>query len=622
MRLPFLDMALQWDDFNYLTAAQHALNDPLHPSHVQFVFQGEVHDMRGHPHPPGAAWTLALLWKQFGSFDELRFHAAYLAWNLCAVFAMLALARRFVPSRAVEAALLLVAVPAFAVSGTSFESDLPFLACWLASIAFLIEAVECNQRRWLAACAAFSALAGLYAYQAVFLLPLFALYLLLRRHRDPAAWLCAAMPLVTIGGYQLLEKLSSGDLPATLLTGHFQTYGLQRIEMKLKNAVALLGHLAFVAPIPLLWAAALRVPKWTWMAAAAAACAAALFAQTWTPLLLVPAATGLLALAWTFQRRSEHPFLAGWILLFFAAALVIFFAGAARYLLPLAPALALLLCLEFQHRPALLRASIALQFVLAFAAAWVNASHWNMIRDYVRSMRAGPTYVSAEWGTRWYAQTRGSAPLLRHQALRPGDSILTSQLSGEVPYTVGGGELRILSQRNLRPRIPLRIAGIEARSSYATVAFGLLPFDFNHGVVDRLTLYRLFAMPASASWLPMAAPEARWQIVSGVFGLEENAWRWAQRKAEFKLKTPPQPAPLVAEIFIPEASPARRFLLRINAGAPVEIIVPGPGPHLLSAAAPRAAGETQLMIEADRDFQPSGDSRRLSFIVRAVGYKP
>ena len=60
LRLPFLNQAIQGDDYYYLAAAQHAQTDPLHPHHARYVFLGEVIDMRGHPHPPGNAWVLEI----------------------------------------------------------------------------------------------------------------------------------------------------------------------------------------------------------------------------------------------------------------------------------------------------------------------------------------------------------------------------------------------------------------------------------------------------------------------------------------------------------------------------------------------------------------------------------
>src|SRR5436190_4324850 len=134
IRVPFLNQAVQGDDDTYLKEAAHALIEPLHPAHTLYVFQGEPVDLRGHPHPPLNAWVLAGLIAAIGSVKEIPFHAAYIVFSLAAVVAMWSLARRF-SERPVWAVLLFIAVPAFVVNGTSFETDLPFLAFWMSGAA-------------------------------------------------------------------------------------------------------------------------------------------------------------------------------------------------------------------------------------------------------------------------------------------------------------------------------------------------------------------------------------------------------------------------------------------------------------------------------------------------------
>lgn len=58
LRLPFLTQAVQGDDIYYLAGGQHALVEPGHPHRAQYLFQGRLVDMRGHPHPPLNAWIL------------------------------------------------------------------------------------------------------------------------------------------------------------------------------------------------------------------------------------------------------------------------------------------------------------------------------------------------------------------------------------------------------------------------------------------------------------------------------------------------------------------------------------------------------------------------------------
>src|SRR5579883_2437681 len=137
LRLPFLNQAIQGDDHTYLTEAFHALIDPLHPMHTTDVFLGNPVDLRGHSHPPLDAWILAALIATFGEIREVPFHAVYMVFSIIATAAMWSLARRFSP-HPLWAALLFLAVPAFVVNGNSFETDVPFLAFWLAAVALFL----------------------------------------------------------------------------------------------------------------------------------------------------------------------------------------------------------------------------------------------------------------------------------------------------------------------------------------------------------------------------------------------------------------------------------------------------------------------------------------------------
>src|SRR5580700_6125783 len=130
LRLPFLHQAIQGDDPYYLYGAEHAQIDPLHPHSTRYLFQGDLVDMRGLPHPPLNAWILAALLAALGTVREAPFHFLYILWSLIAALAMWSLARRFCDQPLI-ATLLFLAVPAFVVNGNSLEADLPFLAMWM-----------------------------------------------------------------------------------------------------------------------------------------------------------------------------------------------------------------------------------------------------------------------------------------------------------------------------------------------------------------------------------------------------------------------------------------------------------------------------------------------------------
>lgn len=580
LRLPFLNQAVQGDDYYYLAAAEHAQIDPLHPHHARYVFLGETIDMRGHPHPPGNAWILAALLAASGDIREPLFHAAYAGFSLIAALSMLWLAQRFVPRRALEATLLFCAVPAFVVNGTSFEADLPLLAFWMLSIALVMKAAE--DKRYAVPAALAMAACALMAYQSVLLIPLLGYWMW--RERRLRLWPLLLVPAATLAGYQLFERISSGDLPAQVLAGHFQTYGLQRLEMKMKNAIALTGHLV---------------------------------------VMLSPLAV------WALIRR-KHVFLTVWVALFFAAALVLFFAGSARYLLPLAAPLAMLTAIHFEKRPLALAAAFLWSLTIGLGLARVNYQHWDAYRAVIRDARLplpdGSTrrmWVNGEWGLRFYAEAAGAAPVVRGETLRPGDMLITSDLMSSVPFTTGGGVRVEQSSVLVQPTLPLRLIGLGSRSGYSSVGFGLWPFDVTAAPVDRITISTIVERKPALSWVDMKLSAADAQIVSGVYQVENGQWRWSSPRAVLLLKPPAASAPVRVNLYLPEAAPGRQIVLTLNGETIHQQTLSGSGLHEIVTAPRTVSSETAaLTITIDRGFAPPGDSRQLGFILTGAGFEP
>src|SRR6185312_5894609 len=84
------------------------------------------------------------------------------------------------------------------------------------------------------------------AYQAVFLTPILAVYLLLYRRRDAAAWIVILTPPIVLVAWQVFERVTTGSAPAAVAAGYFSSYQLQTLTAKLRNAVALSGHACFL----------------------------------------------------------------------------------------------------------------------------------------------------------------------------------------------------------------------------------------------------------------------------------------------------------------------------------------------------------------------------------------
>jgi hypothetical protein len=573
IRLPFLNQAIGGDDPYYLAQAEHTQIDPLHPSHGTYVFLGDRVDMRGFPHPPFNAWFLALLLAVTGDIHEVPFHAAYILFSAIAALAMWSLAKRFSP-HPLWATLLFLAVPAFVINGNTFESDLPFLAFWMAAVACFVAG------KWKLAALAM-VLAALSAFQAAFLTPILCVYVWLYRRRDRNAWLLTLAAPATVLVWQLLERWSSGALPVAVAAGYMSSYGLQTLPNKLRSAAALAVHACFMVFPALLPSAVLLSRK---------------------------------------RRDPETAFLAAWIALFFGGAAVLFFAGSARYLLPMAAPLALLVS---RLRPRWLAVGFGAQLALSLALATVNYQHWDGYRRFARQIRPATAghrvYIDGEWGLRFYLEADGGLPLERGQVLRSGDIVVSSQLAYPVAFTA---PVATIAEQPIRAWLPLQLIGLEARSGYSTASKGLRPFDISTAPIDIVRAAMVLDRHPTLSYLPMNAPEAHDQIVSGLYDVEGGAWRWMSASAVVLLKSPGQPLPVEALFTIPDTAPTRHVELLLDGRIVASQTYATPGTYTLKSPPQAPAGETATVtLTVDRTFSVPGDHRELGVVLSALGFR-
>ncbi len=611
LRLPFLNQAIQGDDVYYLYGAEHAQIDPLHPYRVRYVFLGDNVAMQGHPHPPLNVWYLAGLLALIHDVREIPFHAAYILFSLIAALSALALARRFSPHPLLATALFLV-TPAFVVNGTSLEADLPFIAFWLASVALFVRAVDARSLATLAVSCVAMALAALSAYQAVVLIPILFLY----GRRWKPAWAAVLTPVIVLAAWQLYERLSSGALPASVLLGYMRTYGFEAATQKLKSAVALLGHLGWLIFPALAFAAFSR----RWPILVPIAIAAAIYDPN--PLFWISISAGAAVLIWCAQNWRD--FLAQWTLLFFAAAVLLFFAGSARYLLPIALPVAILATRRLS--PKWLYAGIALELALSLPLAVVNYQHWNGYRQFAASLSSDAAtkrvWIDGEWGLRYYFESEGALPLERSQPVRPGEIVVSSRLAYPIKFTTGGGIAAPIANLSITSRIPLRLVSLNGRSAYSSAGRGLRPFDISLQPIDRVEAETVIERAPTLSYVAMNSPAAPQQIVSGIYDLEDNRYRWmaVQGRPTPEISAPPGRASKSIFIF-PINAPARTIALSIDGRPPSRTTFQRPGAYTITTAPVAANGATTtLSISVDKTFSVAGDHRELGIILTGAGF--
>ncbi len=616
LRLPFLNQAIQGDDLYYLYGAEHAQIEPLHPTHTRYLFGGEMLDMRGNSHPPLNSWILGGLLAIFGDIKEVPFHLAYTSFSWIAAMAMLSLARRFT-DHPLLATLLFCAVPAFVVNGNSLEADLPFLAFWMAAVALFFNAVDRESLSHLAGSAIASAFAALAAYQAIFLTPVLAVYLYRKRRDWKPGWIAALAAPAALAAYQFWERATLGAMPAAVLAGYMQTYHLNALAQKARGATALVVHLAWmISPLILL----LLIPRGSrrlWVIAAIAAVAGATYDIN--PLFWASLALGVWVLGWCVQQAAHKSFPALWLLLFFAPAMAVFFAGSARYLLPVAAPLAIVVVNSLavnNSRRSIVYTGVGLQLALSVGLAIVNYQHWEAYRQLagtVASEAAGRrVWVNADGGERYYFEADGALALPRNAAVEPGDIVVSSALAGGVP---AGVPLAALSNTEIRPALPLRLISLEGRSAYSFGSRGLLPFELSTVPIDDVRAE--IAVAPELSYIVPEDPKAAAQILSGL-----STDGWTEQQATVILKVPPGATTLSASFWLHPSAPARHVSLSVNGSVIVEKDLPrADSTYTISGLAPVGTASVAVTFAVDKTFSVPGDARHLGVDLTGIGFK-
>lgn len=199
--LPFVGKAFNIDDPMYLWAAEHILAHPL--DFYGFAVNWEGYSMPMPvvmKNPPGVSYYIAGASLVTG-MGEVGLHIAFLLQAVAVSLGTYFLARRFT-SYAVLAALATVLTPVYLVSGTTLMADMLTLAFWVWAVYFWVRGLDTGAAASLAASGLLVAAATLTKYPGMSLIPLLLAYALISRRRFAlwAPWI--ALPVVLLALYQ------------------------------------------------------------------------------------------------------------------------------------------------------------------------------------------------------------------------------------------------------------------------------------------------------------------------------------------------------------------------------------------------------------------------------------
>jgi Dolichyl-phosphate-mannose-protein mannosyltransferase len=203
--VPFSGKAFNIDDTLFVYLARQITKHPLDPFGFKINWFISAIPMAYETRNPPLAGYYSAAAAAFVGWSERALHLAFLLPALAAVWGTYRLAQRFTDSPLLAAAATLL-TPAFLVSANSVMCDTMMTALWLWAIVFWIEGFELQKPRYLAISALLITLSALTKYFGIALIPLLAVYSLVRkRSLGSWAWYLLA-PILVLTGYQRWTK--------------------------------------------------------------------------------------------------------------------------------------------------------------------------------------------------------------------------------------------------------------------------------------------------------------------------------------------------------------------------------------------------------------------------------
>jgi hypothetical protein len=521
--LPFVNKAFHIDDPLFVWTAQHIAEHPLDPYGFRVVWyatESPVSDVT--KNPPLASYYAALAGTLAG-WSERTLHLAFFIPALIAVLGTYRLASRYTKLPVLAAAITLFS-PGFLVSSTSVMCDTTMLAFWILAVVFWFEGLDAENHFFLAVSALLIAAAALSKYFGISLIPLLLLYTLQRQRRLTAQLAYLSVPVLALIFYQQWTHALYGR---GLLSDAVQYASLHDRGHGPSLAAKTLVGLAFAGGCtipafffaPLLW-----TRKGLFFGAVGCAMAGAAISSGW-----IHVEAPLAAPHWTLVSSELAIYLAGGIsifglvvagasywkhpetvlLLLWITGTLIFAAFVnwtinARSVLPMIPAVAILVArgLELQGTSlkhsktkigvALLASAIVSIWVAQGDANLANAGRTAAYTIYSELQTSNvPLYFEGHWGFHYYMQNLGARPAdLRHSLFHAGDVLAipenTTNSFGPPPGFQLEGKVK---QIDLSGRVTTMSQPLGA-GFYAAV-WGPLPFAIGPVPPERYLLARL-----------------------------------------------------------------------------------------------------------------------------------
>jgi 4-amino-4-deoxy-L-arabinose transferase-like glycosyltransferase len=502
--VPFFHKAYTIDDPIFLSGAAQVLRDPLHPAGFTMAW------MTDYPAPaslffsnsPLMFYLLAPVIAAGGA--EWMAHLLILGFFCAGIWGTISLGLRLgLTSReAAWSGILLAATPAALALASTDMPDIPAMTFGVLAVDRLTAWKQ--SRRWRDAMigALLLSLAALSRSHMIVLTVVCLIWLC-----EPGAkgrWHVRFWPLLFPPAiFALTLHLTAGQATG----GIFQaTRSFTSVRLVPSNLLAYLTQFVWVLPLTIPWLLSRRL-NWVRLACTLVpACAIAMALRNVVAWFVVPLAflTAFVLIdilrSAVAERNWMRLFLAAWLLLPLPALGYIHLP--AKYLVPCAPAVALLLVAGLRSATARLRVAILIGATAAgiVMGVLIIRADYNLagtLRQGVAQLIAPRTaggervWFSGTWGFYWYAERAGARPLSSVPPLPlPGDILVTCSTAGKAP--AGNPGLRYRRIQHVADSTPGgRIFGGHPSAGFYSNYWGYLPWSWGRDPLATFDVWRV-----------------------------------------------------------------------------------------------------------------------------------
>lgn len=529
--LPFSGRAFSNDDPLFIWTARHILQQPLNPYGFEVNWNKSTAAMSDvTQNPPLAAYYMAAAGK-IGGWSERTLHLAFLLPAIALVLGVYRLAKRFTGSPGIAAVATLVA-PAFLVSACGVMCDPMMLALWIWAAVFWIEGIDSSKPGLLAASVILLTASALSKYFGAALVPLLFAYTLARQRRI-GSWAWYLMfPLFVLVGYEFVTVKIYGHGAMAAAAQFSRDHRLWTHASKGARTLMTLSYMGgSVLPAlvlaPFIWSrkqialvtlasgiAGISVMR-GWVRLGLTAGSPQAFAarnEHWVIvsiqlILFIAGGISTLALAIADYRRerdADSLFLLLWVVGTFWFTAYLNWTVNARSILPMVPAIGILLARRLQKRSpnpprqfkALVIVGLSACGVLSLWLARADTGAANSARtaaSLVHQKTAGATDVwfLGHSGFQYYMQMFGACAYdWSHPQAKPGDFLA-------IPYSKVWPEDVTSEFHGSRENIDLPVQGYASTTSSEIGAgfyhsyWSILPYAFGPVPAEKYAIIRL-----------------------------------------------------------------------------------------------------------------------------------